>query len=76
MKPPRTESKHELILLFDEMDLSPKEMDKWLTLRGQKYSIYTIRKYKGYYGTAKLMAQALMKATPIKLRDENEVNEK
>lgn len=61
----KTAAKHELILLFDQLELEPKKMYEWLLERGQDYSYHTLKKYYFYWTSAKLVAQSILKATPI-----------
>jgi len=66
----KNSAKHELILLFDQLELEPKKLYEWLQERGQDYSYHTIRKYYYYWASAKLVAQSIMKSKSI-LKVEN-----
>lgn len=68
----KTPAKHELILLFNQLEIEPKKMHKWLAERGQIYSYHTLQKYYGYWATAKLMAQSIVKMNPMLRKEVDE----
>jgi len=57
----RGESKFELIMLFDRLNLEPKKMHSFLIKKGQKYSYWTLKKYYGHYNIAKNVAEAIIR---------------
>lgn len=60
------EAKHELILLFDALRYEPKKMSNWLKGRGQDYSYYTLKRYYGYWSSAKMQLQAIMESKELR----------
>lgn len=54
------ETRHELILLYDKLNIEPKKLQDFLLSRGQQYPYSTLKKYYGYFHVAKSITNSIL----------------